>query len=362
MLAKLLLVVFVGLAVAERDYTGYSFEHYLREFSKSYASRLEYTLHSQLFHERLAEIVSHNSNPHKSYEKGVNKFTDMTESELKSFRGYKFVGNATNPCTYVAPQGSPPSAIDWRQKPNVVSPVKDQGQCGSCWAFATAETIESQLGLLTGNMTILSPQDVVSCTPNPYHCGGTGGCNGATAELGFTYVQSAGIATNQNWPYTATTGTCNAAQHQMVASVTGCVKLLENNYTDLLMAVASIGPIAVSVDASRWSSYSKGVYDGCDTEVDYDIDHAVQLVGYGTDNSYNPPKDYWIVRNSWGSSWGENGFIRLLRHSDGSSQWCKKDVTPSDGSGCDGGPATVTVCGECGIWYDSSYPTGARYL
>jgi cathepsin L len=359
-------IAFLGLAVANsnweaRNWEGYSFEHYLRQFGKSYPSHLEYTTHSQIFHQRLAEIIAHNAAPH-SYTKTVNKFTDMTESELKAFRGYKFVGNATNPCASMDRTGTAPPSIDWRQKANVVSPVKDQGQCGSCWAFATAETIESQLGLLTGNMTILSPQDVCSCTPNPYHCGGTGGCNGATAELGFTYVQSAGIATASDWPYTATTGTCNTAQHTMVATVDGCVKLIENNYTDLLLAVASIGPIAVSVDASRWDSYSKGVYDGCDTEVDYDIDHAVQLVGYGTDTSYNPPKDYWIVRNSWGASWGENGFIRLLRHSDGSTTWCKKDVTPSDGSGCDGGPATVTVCGECGIWYDSSYPTGAHYL
>jgi len=361
MALKLLFLLLVGVALSDQDYDNYNFGTYLREFGKSYASHAEYSLHSKLFYERLAEIKRHNAAPH-SYTKGVNKFTDMTDAEFRGYLGYKKVGNATEPCASVTQTGTPPASIDWRTKANVISPVKDQGQCGSCWAFATAESIESYLGLATGNLTLLSPQDVVSCTPNPYHCGGTGGCNGATAELGFAYVQSSGIATAANWPYTATTGTCDVTKHSMVATVGGCVKLIENNYTDLLMAVASVGPIAISVDASRWNSYSKGVYNGCDTEVDYDIDHAVQLVGYGTDNSYNPPKDYWIVRNSWGASWGENGYIRLERHSDGSSTWCKKDVTPSDGSGCDGGPATITVCGECGIWYDNSYPTGAKYM
>jgi len=296
----------------------------------------------------------------------VNKFTDMTEAELKFFRGYNFAlgrrvssGNETQPCDqqYVSIPGALPASVDWRNK-GVITPVKDQGQCGSCWAHATTETIESHLAIATGNLTVLSVQDVTSCAPNPYNCGGTGGCGGSIAELGFNYVRGNGIATETNWPYTATTGVCNQNQHVMTAIVAGCVKLGENNYNDLMNAVANVGPIAVSVDASRWSSYSSGVYDGCDAEKDMDIDHVVQLVGYGTDNG----KDYWLVRNSWGPNWGENGYIRLLRHSDGSMNWCQKDTTPSDGSGCDGGPPVITVCGECGIWYDNSYPTGTKYL
>jgi cathepsin L len=343
-----------------------TFEEYVKEYNKVYDHE-EYVYHEKIFNFRVAEINAHNANSNKMYEKGINKFTDMTQAELKAFRGYNRKMHTTmlgadNPC--VAGESllrsvDPPASVDWRTaKPAVVSPVKDQGSCGSCWAFATAETTESALAIATGNLTILSPQNVVSCTPNPDHCGGTGGCNGAIAELGFDYIKSNGIATEADWPYKQTTGTCNEAAHTKVATVTGCVKLAENNYTDLLTAVATIGPIAVSVDAKKWSSYTKGIYNGCDTEVDYDIDHAVQLVGYGTESG----TDYWIVRNSWGPNWGEAGYIRLLRHSDGSSQWCKQDVTPSDGSGCDGGPPVVTVCGECGIWYDSSYPTGAKYL
>jgi len=363
--------LFYLLALAQGGLIGrsnplYNFENYVQYFEKVYTSE-EYGLHENIFNQKLEELIAHNKNPLRSYDMGINKFTDMTESQLKAFRGYNhkmsslFKADPDQPCdtAQLSYPKALPASVDYRSaKPPVLTPVKDQGSCGSCWAFATVETVESALAIATnGTLEILSPQNVVSCTPNPDHCGGTGGCNGAIAELGFTYIKNNGLATEANWPYKAITGTCDESAHQKVATVGGCFKLAENNYTDLMTAVATIGPIAVSVDASRWSSYAKGIYNGCDTEKDYDIDHAVQLVGYGSENG----QDYWIVRNSWGPNWGEAGYIRLLRHSDGSDQWCKQDITPGDGSGCDSGPPVVTVCGECGIWYDSSYPTGAKY-
>jgi len=312
-----------------------------------------------VFLERMEDIIAHNADTSAIYKKGVNQFTDMTEAQFKMYRG-KRLGNATQPCntTQVKYPDNWPTSVDWRtHNPAVLTPIKNQGQCGSCWAFTTTEAVESALALATGKLDVLSPQNVVSCTPNPYNCGGSGGCNGAIAELGFEYIRQNGITTEAAWPYQGVTGTCTP--HTPVAKVTGCNKLGVNNYTDLLAAVTTIGPIAVSVDASTWSAYSSGIFSGCDKENTMDIDHAVQLVGYGTEN--NTP--YWIIRNSWGATWGEKGFIRLLRHADGSQQsWCKSDVTPQDGSGCDGGPSKITVCGECGIWYDNSYPWGAYYV
>jgi cathepsin L len=115
-------------------------------------------------------------------------------------------------------------------------------------------------------------------------------------------------------------------------------------------AVANYGPISVIVDSSYFGSYQSGIFNGCN-QTSPDLNHAVQLVGYGTENGI----DYWIIRNSWGSDWGENGYMRMARLA---SPTCGTDITPSHGSGCDGGPKTVNVCGTCGILYDPSYPIG----
>jgi len=291
---------------------------------------------------------------------GMNRFADMTEAELKSFRGYSspLANERRRNAKTAGPIGasSIPDNFDWRSK-GVVTAVKNQGQCGSCWASATTETVESQVAIVTGKLLTLSPQNVVSCTPNPNHCGGTGGCGGATAELGMAYVAKSGICTEANWPYTATTGTCNTTGHNPAATIAGYVQLNANDGVSLLNAVASISPIAVSVDASTWNLYKSGIYNGCNQAAP-DIDHAVQLVGYGVDASQGN-MGYWTVRNSWGSGWGEAGYIRLYR---GPNETCGTDPTPQDGSACDGQTAAITVCGTCGIWYDNSFATGGATL
>lgn len=140
----------------------------------------------------------------------------------------------------------------------------------------------------------------------------------------------------------------NASSTDIAANVTGYIKLPENEYDPLLNAVATTGPVSISVDATNWHAYETGVFTGCNQTV-LDINHNVQLVGYGNDGK----QDYWLVRNSWAPTWGESGYIRLYRSSHTS---CVLDNTPQDGSGCNGGPAQVTVCGECGILYDTCYP------
>jgi len=121
-----------------------------------------------------------------------------------------------------------------------------------------------------------------------------------------------------------------------------------NEYEPLVQAVANIGPISISVDASTWSEYESGIFNGCN-QTTPDINHAVQLVGYG----YEHNDEYWLVRNSWAPSWGEDGYIKLYKSS---KVVCGVDVTPLDGSGCINGPANVTVCGTCGILYEPAYP------
>jgi len=252
-----------------------------------------------------------------------------------------------------------PVAVDWRSK-GVVSDVKDQGQCGSCWAFGTTATVESHVALATGMLPVLSPQQLVSCAPNPLECGGNGGCAGSIPEVAYGYVQLYGMTTEWRFPYTSYSGTSastcqwNATAAPSVVQITGYQKLPPNDYAAVMEAVATIGPLAINVQADGWSDYENGIFNGCADLNNVNIDHVVQLVGYGTD----PKKggDYWLVRNSWDVTWGEKGYIRLKRSS---SAICGEDKTPLDGTGCTGGDAVQHVCGTCGLLFDASYPLGA---
>jgi len=238
-----------------------------------------------------------------------------------------------------------PSSTDWATF-GATTPVKNQGNCGSCWSFAGTEAIESAVFLDTGIKMVLAPQAYVDCVDNSQHCGGSGGCDGATCDLLFANAVHHGACYESEYPYRANQSKCE--YYEARAKIQGWTDVPSNNDTELMMAV-SRKPITISVGASTWHSYSGGVFpfDDCD----FDINHAVLLVGYGTDPSFG---DYWKVQNSWGPTWGEGGFIRLQRRTD-----CGVDKTPLDGTGCPGGPSEVTVCGTCGMLYDSVYPLGA---
>ncbi len=131
------------------------------------------------------------------------------------------------------------------------------------------------------------------------------------------------------------------------------MRLKENDHDELMDAVANKGPISISVDASDWSDYEIGIFDGCDYKQNMDVNHAVVLVGYGSENG----EDYWLVRNSWGTYYGEDGYIRVKREKE---TICGVDKTPWDGSACKGDKKPRTVCGMCGILSESSYPTGVK--
>jgi cathepsin L len=352
-IATLLLLLVLGVCSAMH------FEDYVLRFNKNrgVVGSLEYTLHKTIYYLNVDKIEKHNANPKFGWKLAINKFTDMTESEIKAYKGYNknlgYLKREMIPFNKINKSynlSALPESVDWRTK-NVVSAVKDQGGCGSCWAFSATESIESAVALGSGQLLTLAPQQIVSCTKNPHHCGGTGGCSGATPQLAFAYIASAGGMTSEdNLPYQGSDGSCPAALPTLVAGIKGFQQVDTNSYESLMDAVANHGPVSISVDANNWDSYESGIFDGCD-QGSPDINHAVQLVGYGTENG----KDFWIVRNSWGSGWGENGYIRLARLS---SPRCGTDTSPSDGSGCDGGPKSVKVCGTCGILYDNSYPVG----
>jgi len=361
-------LAFVGVVAARNweDVRAYTWEQYKIDFKKTFVNAQSERVHRMTFHNNIERIRKHNSEKH-SYKMGINQFTDNSKDELKAFTGFnhgqalKFRESA--PVTEVYEHhielSELPDEIDWRSK-GIITPVKNQGGCGSCWAFGSTESIESYVALATGALLVMAPQFFVDCAPNPNDCGGTGGCGGSIPELAFNYTTMSGGQTLESlYPYTGQDGTCNSAVKR-VATVGGYVKLPQNNYTAVMGAIATVGPLAINVAAMPWQLYSSGVFDGCpQVGQDVDIDHVVQLVGYGTDS--NGGGDYWLVRNSWGTGWGEAGYIRVQRMSS-NLNFCSGDAEPGDGTGCSGGPPSVTVCGSCGIWYDVSYPTGAMLV
>jgi cathepsin L len=342
----------------------YSFEQYESDFMKQYSTARERMFRKAIFELELSLVHSHNKDTTKTWKIGVNHFSDWTNEEFKATLGYnKAYGYSRHQPASAADKAANtvyPHSIDWRRE-DVVTAVKDQGFCGSCWTFASTETIESRWAILTGNLPVLSEQMILNCVPNPTKCGGTGGCQGGTAELAFDTLAKSygGIASEWTFPYTSYHSAdfpCafdpSPKGTPIFANVTGFTKLGSNAYAPLMDAIQT-GPVAISVEAILWKNYESGIFDGCN-QTNPDIDHAVQLVGYGTDSSLGG--DYWLVRNSWSPVWGEQGYIRVRRTNFEESR-CGVDLSPQDGSGCPDGPPTVNVCGTCGILFDNVIPT-----
>lgn len=351
-------ILFSAAAALESpDWSGYTYSQYTKDFqSKGFSATFNSNAREEVFNQNLKLINTHNSNAEKTWFATVNQFTDLTNEEYRQvIKGSRpdhglFGGPAQ---MHVNTGKAVADSKDWRDA-GVVTPAKDQGGCGSCWAFSAAETFESHLAIATSeSVQDLSAQQIVSCAPNPNKCGGSGGCDGSTQPLAFDYTKTAGLSTTASYRYAGSTGTCDQSKIAPVGFNNGGHAVLPlNNYTALLDAAANVGPVAISIAAggSTFQFYGGGVMKNCN---DFVMDHAVQLVGYGTDGS----DDYWLVRNSWGGSWGESGYIRMKRYGEGKEP-CGVDSKPQDGDACEGDTAPRTYCGECGILSASSYPTG----
>ena len=368
----LILLALIALTASVQGYISwksesnhlYSFHDYKQEFNKIYTDEFEHEIRSMIFNENLKKIREINSNPANTWKAGVNQFTDMNAYEFKQHFGLnrplKFY---TKSATYVSPAFNHktdflvenPKSIDWREK-NILNPVRNQGACGSCWAFATIAVSEAHVAKETGSLFSLSEQQLVDCAPNPHHCGGTGGCEGSIEPLGFEYIHSSGgYVTRDNYKYTAKDGKCVDNTFERVATIDGFAQTIANDPQSLEDTLARKGPVTVSVAASAWQFYSSGIFN---SECGYETNHAVTLVAYGEEE--NGAK-YWTIRNSWGTSWGEEGHIRLPKEDDLKKDIkCGWDKDPKSGSACDGSPDKVWVCGQCGMYSESSYPVGAK--
>merc|ERR1719160_826290 len=363
---------------AKLSLSSYTFEHFCQDFGRSYQKGTEvYRTKLALFQTSLArihEVNTKNEKEGRGWTSGIHPFMDWSEAERKVLNGYKPSRNlhrmtALQTTTNLRSK----SAVKSKVRSNATMkfetdfswdlagmPIRQQGNCGSCWAISSVEAVEAQLLMKESTNVRVSAQALVDCVPNPKHCGGTGGCDGATGELALQYMMDHGIPLESEVGYTAETGQCENTNpdgqfsSNKRVTLSGWNQLPSNKLQPLQQALTMEGPAVVSVDANNWFDYTRGVFDGCEKENPV-LGHAVLLVGYGQDNG----KDYWRIQNSWGSDWGEAGYIRMIKHADEESQ-CGVDKKPQEGSGCDGGPSEITVCGSCGILYEPIIPQGVR--
>jgi cathepsin L len=247
-----------------------------------------------------------------SFEVGVNRFADLSLEEfVVQFNGFHMSPTAKrNGSTFLTPSAMvAPKEMDWRTK-GYVTPVKDQGQCGSCWSFSATGSLEGQHFKKTGKLISLSEQNLVDCSTTY----GNQGCNGGWMDQAFEYIKDNGIDTESSYPYEARDGKCRFNPNNVAASVTGHHDIPEGDEDSLLAAVASVGPVSVAIDASHRSFqlYKKGVYvePRCSSTR---LDHGVLAAGYGetTDG-----QAYWLVKNSWAENWGDSGYIQMARNHD----------------------------------------------
>jgi len=348
-----------------------SFDAFMLQHSRVYQSgTAEYHMRRALFEERLTQAKAHNSQPDKMWTAGVNKLWDWTESEFQTLRGWDGSSRPSRAGRSVQPHSKAflqtvddlPAEKIWTDLN--AGRVRNQADCGSCWAIAASTVLEAH-AQISGRPRTFSAQHIVECTPNPRKCGGDGGCQGATAELAMDWVIKNGCAQESEIPYMGQDAACPGPASPSLAmaqvfgqapagsagaafGMTGWETLPLNAYAPLVRALAERGPVAVSVAADAWQMYESGIFNGCGK--DAVIDHAVTAMGYGEESGVK----YWLIQNSWGSDWGEAGRIRMQRHTDG--DYCGMNNKPELGVACKGDTAPVPVCGMCGVLFDSVVP------
>jgi len=324
------LAVFLSVGIFSAFVKGQSeWELFKNTYQKSYASEQEVIHRRNVFEDNLRYIESHNklaSLGHHTFTLGVNKFADLTVEEFQGYverGGFIRSKESKKAATKFHSQGSDPDAVDWREK-GAVTAVKDQGHCGSCWSFSATGTMEGAYFLHSSRFppaTSFSEQDLMDCG-----WGSAGvACSGGNPQAAMDFViQRGGTCLESEYPYEGVQGICryennplwNPKQHILPISQTG--KVEKGNEIDLKSAVAQKGPVSVGIDAGHRSFqlYKEGIYRDPECSDIY-LNHAVLAVGYGTQagNLTNQPDDdFWIVKNSWGESWGDSGYVKMARN------------------------------------------------
>nr|QOV03075.1 cathepsin L4 [Dysdercus peruvianus] len=313
---KLLLVTFLvtwavavsGLSDSEKEL----WEHFKATHGRKYNNAREEQYRLNIFLQNKNYIEEHN----RQYELGlttfdlkINQFADLTNAEFRKMNGLNKIQRDALKPEYKAPENEQlPESVDWRPK-GAVTAIKDQGQCGSCWAFSATGSLEGQHFLKSGSLVSLSEQNLMDCSYDQ----GNQACGGGLMTSAFDYIlQNGGIDTEQSYPYTATNSrNCKFSKANIGATISGYTNIREYSESDLQSAVANVGPVSVAIDAgeSSFQFYNSGVYyeSYCSQ---YFLNHGVLAVGYASSNG----SDHWIVKNSWGASWGQSGYILMSRN------------------------------------------------
>ncbi|XP_010549252.1 PREDICTED: cysteine proteinase RD21A-like [Tarenaya hassleriana] len=299
------------------------YEAWLVKHGKFYNALGEKDRRFEIFKDNLRFIDEHNAR-NLTYRLGLTRFADLTNDEYRSmYLGAKPHKRTLRTSDRYLPRvgDAIPDSVDWR-KEGAVPEVKDQGGCGSCWAFSAIGAVEGINKIVTGDLISLSEQELVDCDTSYNQ-----GCNGGLMDYAFDFIiNNGGIDTDKDYPYKGSDGRCDQnRKNAKVVTIDSYEDVPVNDEQALKKAVAN-QPVSVAIEAGgrAFQLYNSGVFDGiCGTE----LDHGVVAVGYGTENG----KDYWIVRNSWGKSWGESGYIKMARNIEAST-------------------------GKCGIAMEASYP------
>jgi len=311
----------VVLAVCAYDLDELKFKLWMKQHHKVYSTTEEYQKRLQFFKGNLVRNAELNARPGQTANYGLNQFSDMTYDEFRSSRLMKpFQVNNTCRWPYhrvhreYTPEelGPVPSSWDWRTK-GAVTPIKNQGSCGSCWTFSTAENIEGMWFLAGNPIVSLSEQWVVDCSHSclasePDLC--NGGCGGGLPWLAYEdIITNKFLTTEQAYPYTGEAGTCQSPS--TVGAKISNWTAVSTDPTQITAFCYNEGPLSITLNAGLLFSYTSGIITGTPDDCPNDeSDHAVLLVGFGVDTTNNN-MPYWIVKNSWGNTWGESGYFRI---------------------------------------------------
>ncbi|XP_071434327.1 cathepsin L2-like [Pithys albifrons albifrons] len=280
--------------------------------AKEYPGEAEPT-RRDIWEKNLRHIQRHNreeSQGKHSYRLAMNHFGDLTNEEFNQLLNGFIPAQQEEPGLVFRASATlkSPASVDWRAK-GYVTPIKDQGHCGSCWAFSATGALEGLVFRQTGRLVVLSEQNLVDCT-RPL---GNHGCAGGNTARAFQYVRdNGGLDSERGYPYVGTdSSSCRYNPQDKAANCSGFRTVAPGNEGALAQAVATVGPVAVAVDATSFQFYKSGIFS-CPSG-SHGVNHAMLAVGYGTANSSGHNTSYWILKNSWSQAWGQQGYMFLLK-------------------------------------------------